>query len=88
MNDEWLDIGGMVFSNIKVNKTWDYAMDEKGEMRKLFASAYRSCADMWLIRSLLTNPKWAWFNSVRDTQKYKAALEWVEEVEKKAHAEG
>lgn len=88
LNDEWLDIGGMVFSNIKVNKTWDYAMDEKGEMRKLFASAYRSCADMWLIRSLLTNPKWAWFNSVRDTQKYKAALEWVEEVEKKAHAEG
>ena len=42
---------------------------------------------MWLIQSLLTNPKWAWFDSVRETQKYKAALEWVREAEKKANGE-
>lgn len=87
LNDEWLDIGGTVFSNVKVNKEWNYAIDEKGEKRKLFGIVNLSCTDMWLIHSLLTNPKWTWFDSVRETRKYKAALEWVKETEKKAHGE-
>ena len=88
LNDEWLDVGGTVFSNIKVNKAWNYAIDEKGKKRKLFAIVNYSFTDMSVIRSLLTNPRWAWFNSVRETPKYKAALEWVSEAEKKAYGEG
>ena len=84
LNDEWLDIGGTVFSNIKVNKAWNYAMDENGKKRKLFAIVNYSFADMSVIYDLLTNSRWAWFDSVRETPKYKAALEWVSGAEKKA----
>lgn len=83
LNDEWLDIGGALFSNIKVNKIWNYAMDENGKKRKLFAIVNYSFADMSLIHTLLTNPRWAWFDSVRQTPKYQAALQWVSEAEKK-----
>ena len=86
LHDEWLDIGGTVFSNIKVDKMWNYAIDEKGETRKLFGIVNFSCADMWRIHNLLTDPRWAWFDSVRETPKYKAALEWVSEAEKKTHS--
>ncbi len=87
LNDEWLDIGGKMFSNIKVNKTWNYAIDETGEKRKLFAVVNFAFTDMWHIHDLLTNPSWSWFNSVRETQKYKAALEWVKEAAKTANSE-
>ena len=87
LSDEWLDIGGIVFSNVKVNKRWNYAIDENGITHKLFGMVNFSCYDMWLIHSLLTNPRWAWFNSVRKTPKYQAALEWVSEAKKKASEE-
>ena len=83
LDSEWLDIGGPIFSNVKVNKAWNYAIDEKGEKRKLFGIVRFSCADMWLIHDLLTNSKWAWFNPVRETQKFKDALEWVKETKNK-----
>ena len=87
LNDEWLNVGGSIFSNIKVNKVWNYAIDEKGEKRKLFGIVNLSCVDMRLIHNLLTNPKWAWFDSVRETPKYKAAVEWVRKTEKKVRNE-
>lgn len=83
LDDEWLDIGGAVFSNIKVNKVWNFAIDEKGQKHKLFGTASCPNADMWFIHNLLTDPRWAWFNSVRETQRYKEALAWVAEAEKK-----
>jgi len=86
LKDEWLDIGGPVFANVKANKIWNYAIDEKGQTHKLFGLVRHSCADMWLIHSLLTNPRWAWFDSVRETPKYKEALEWVEAAEKKVRS--
>jgi hypothetical protein len=84
LDNEWLDIGGHVFSNIKADKRWNYAIDEKGEKRKLFAIVNLSYSDMRQIHNLLENPKWAWFDSVRETPKYKAALEWVREAENAA----
>ena len=80
LREEWLDIGGVLFSNIRVNKDWSYAIDEKGEKHKLFGITNLSFYDMWCIWDLLENPRWAWFNSVRETEKYKAALTWAREV--------
>lgn len=87
IDEEWLDIGGSAFSNIKVNKAWNYTIDQKGEKRKLFGAVRFSYSDMTLIHSLLENPAWVWFDSVRETPKYKSALEWVIETEKKVHGE-
>ena len=77
LKEEWLDIGGELFSNIRVSKDWKYAIDEKGERHILFGVANLSFYDMTYISDLLSNTRWSWFNSVRDTPEYKAALEWV-----------
>ena len=83
LDDEWLNIGGQLFSNLKVSKDWNYAIDEKGREHKLFAMVNHSFYDMESIHNLLSNPRWAWFNSVRDTEKYRAAVKWVEKIMKK-----
>ena len=87
LSGEWFDVGGAVFSGIKVDRRWNYVIDEKGQKRKLFGVVNYSCTDMWAIKMLLTDPKWAWFDPVREDPKYKAALEWVGEIEKKESEE-
>jgi len=78
--DEWLDIGGALFSDLKVSKDWNYAIDEKRNKHKLFGIVNLSFADMKYIYGLLTDPRWAWFDSVRQTPRFLAAVEWVESV--------
>lgn len=87
LNDEWLDIGGPLFSNLKVNKSWTYAIDTDTNKHKLFAVHYHSFSDMYFIHSLLTDPRWAWFDSVRDTEKYKSAVTSVKEMLDKQNEE-
>lgn len=87
LGEEWLDIGGALFSNLKVDKKWRYAIDEDGKKHELFDVVYNSFYDMDIIYSLLTDPRWAWFNSVRDTEKYKAVVEWVKAVAEKQKEE-
>lgn len=78
---DWLDIGGPLFSNLKVSRDWNCAIDEKGQIHKLFRLVNLSHFDMGFIHHLLSNPKWAWFNAVRETDQYQAALKWIEENE-------
>lgn len=80
IEDEWLDIGGEFFSNLKVNKIWNYAIDEDGNKHKLFDVVNYSFSDMDDIYYLLTAPQWAWFNSVRKTDKFQAAVTWAKEA--------
>lgn len=87
LQEEWLDIGGALFSNLKVDKKWRYAIDEDGKKHQLFGVVYNSFYDMDIIHSLLTDPRWAWFNSVRETDKYKLAVEWVKSVADKQKKE-
>ena len=87
LNEEWLDIGGALFSNIRVSKDWSYAIDEKGEKHKLFGIKGLSFYDMWCIWDLLENPRWAWFNSVSKTEKYQAAVEWAKAAQEKQGTE-
>lgn len=83
IDEQWLDIGGMLFANLKVSKDWRSAIDETGKIHKLFAVFRFSYYDLHFILDLLTNPRWAWFNTVRNTEKYQAAVKWVEETKKK-----
>lgn len=80
MQDEWLDLGGEFFSNLKVSPDWNYAIDENGNKHKLFAVINYSFFDMREIGGLLTDPRWKWFNSVRETDEFKAAAEWANEM--------
>jgi len=83
IRDEWLDIGGALFSELKVSPDWNYAIDKSGNKHKLFGVVNKSFYSMFHIYDLLTNKRWAWFNSVRDTDKYKMAVEWVKEIKDK-----
>ena len=75
-----MDIGGALFSELKVSPDWNYAIDKSGNKHKLFGVVNKSFYSMFHIYDLLTNKRWAWFNSVRDTDKYKMAVEWVKEI--------
>ena len=79
--DKWLDMGGLLFSNLKVSRNWHYAMDEKGRKHRLFRTCNIADYTMYWIWNLLRNPKWAGFNAVRETDKYRAAIKWIEENE-------
>ena len=82
LDNEWLDVGGEFFSNIKTNKSRDAAMDANGNIHELFGVADTSFnpEDIYI---LLTNPRWAWFNSVRDTEKFKEVVKWFKEAAEK-----
>ena len=82
LKEKWLTIGGGIFSNLKVSKDWNYAIDEQGNQHKLFSLIRLSFYRMYIIDELLTNEKWAWFNPVRNTEKYREALTWIKNLEK------
>lgn len=77
LDDEWLDLGGMIFSNLKVDKGWTTAIDEDGEKYELFGIERLSFYSAEFLYAFLNNPRWAWFNPVRETDKYKSAVEWA-----------
>lgn len=78
--DKWLDLGGELFANLKVNKTWTTAVDESGEEYELFGISYLSFYSIDFLYGFLNNPRWAWFNSVRETDKYKNTIEWIKKT--------
>ena len=80
LEDEWLDIGGALFSHLKVDKRWHYAIDQEGNKHQLFTANFLSICDMFFIHDLLVNPRWAWFDSVRNTEKYKHAVDVIKEM--------
>ena len=77
--DKWLDLGGDLFANLKVNKKWTITVNENGEEYELFGISYLSFYDIDFLYRFLNDMRWAWFNSVRETDKYKNAIKWAEE---------
>ncbi len=77
--DKWLELGGELFSNLKVNKKWTMAVDENGEEYELFDISHLSFYSLEFLYGFLNNPRWAWFDSVRKTDKYQNAIKWIEE---------
>ena len=79
LTDEYLDTGSPLFGGLHVDKKWLYVMDKSGEKHKLYGTVPLSVfgkADH--VLNLLTDPRWAWFNSVRDEDYYKDAVEWLQ----------
>ena len=66
---------------------WNYAIDENGEKYKLFGIVNYSFGDMKAIADLLTDHRWAWFDSVRQKPKYIQAVEWVKMAQGQAMKE-
>jgi hypothetical protein len=79
-SDKWLDLGGELFANLKANKTWTKAVNESGEEYELFGISHLSFYNINFLYGFLNDPRWAWFNSVRETDKYKNAIKWAEEI--------
>ncbi len=77
LDEKWLPVGGRLFANIKVSKEWSCAIDENGNEHKLFGI---SNTDFSYIYILLTNRRWNWFDSVRNTEKYISAVEYVKNI--------
>ncbi len=81
LTEEYLATGSPLFGGLRVDKKWLFAMDENGEKHKLYGTAplklYRNPS---FILGLLTNPRWAWFDSVRNEDYYKAAVAWLESL--------
>ena len=86
LQEEWLDLGGTLFSDLKVGKDWNYAIDTEGNKHKLFGMLGLSFYDAEFLRDFLNDRRWAWFNSVRETPKYQAAIAWAEEKMKEQEA--
>ena len=82
LDKDWISIGGSLFSNLKVSKDWNYAIDEDGNKHELYAAFEFSFYPMYIIRALLTDEKWVWFDSVRNTEKYREVVAWAESIEK------
>ena len=78
LNEEWLEVGGELFAGIKVSKDWNYAIDREGNKHKLFNLINLSRYHMSYINDLLSNPRWAWFDSVRNTDCFRDAVAWSE----------
>ncbi len=83
-DNEYFDLGGELFSNLKVNKNWTTAVDEDGKEYELFNVDRYSFYDPGYLHGLLTHPRWAWFDSIRNTDKYIAVVNWLDEVRVKA----
>lgn len=84
ITDEFLDMGGILFGNLKINKDWNMAIDSHGEKHKLYDThelgIFSSPA---YIYSLLTEHCWEWFNSARNEDYYREAVEWLKALTEK-----
>lgn len=77
VNLEWLELGNGIFSGVKVDKRWENATSTDGEKYTLYLSKYLSNYNTSELADFLSSPRWAWFNSVRDTEKYRDAIKWA-----------
>jgi hypothetical protein len=63
-----------------VSADWNCAIDEDGNEHKLFGIVNMSFYNYRWLLDLLANPRWAWFNPVRDTDRFQAALAFMREA--------
>ncbi len=83
LDEEYISLGGEMFSNLKVNNDWSYALDTNGVKHELFCADWHSFYYADFLHNFLTNPAWAWFDSVRDTEKYVAFVNWSKDMAEK-----
>ena len=86
-DEEYFDLGGEFFSNLKINKMWTTAVDLDGKEYELFNVKQYSFYDAGYLYGLLTNPRWAWFNSAKNDERYVAVVKWLDEENQKSENE-
>ena len=85
LTEEYLDTGSPLFGGLRVDKKWLFAINENGEKQKLYGTALlRMFGEADYVISLLTDPRWAWFDSARNEDYYKDAVEWLKEIAEKS----
>ena len=79
LTEEYLDTGAALFGGLRVDKKWIHMQSPDGEIHRIYGSGQiQVYASPEVILNLLTNPRWAWFNSVRNEDYYKDAVEWLQ----------
>ncbi len=78
--EEYLETGSEIFANLKVDKRWTKAIDEDGNEYKLYAVANYSFYSKEFLYVFLTNKRWAWFDSVRETPEFAEAVSWAKHI--------
>ena len=76
---------GDLFGGIQVSKNWDFCFvptaDEDGNrVYKLYERTRLFNFTPSRLYEFLTNPRWAWFDSVRNDPRYIAAVSWAESL--------
>lgn len=83
LKDEWLPLGSVIFSDLKIRKDYSYMLDSEGNEHEIYGSYYINFCRASFLHEFLTNTRWAWFDSVRNTPKYQEAVEWAKAEAKK-----
>ena len=78
---QYLDTGSTLFGGLSVDKNWITVATATGEIYPIFGiGQMRLYASAKFIWELLTDPRWAWFDSIREEEYYKEAVRWLEET--------
>ncbi len=83
LDEEWLPLGNPIFSDLKIRKNYSAMLDSEGNEHEVYNSQYVGFCYAGFVHEFLTDPRWAWFDSVRNTPKYREAVAWAEEEAKK-----
>lgn len=83
LEETWLPLENAIFSDLKVSKDYSSMLDSDGNEHEIYGSNYTQFCHAGFLHEFLTNPRWAWFDSVRDTERYREAVKWAKaEAEK------
>lgn len=87
LEDKWLPLGNAIFSDLKVRKDYRYMLDSEGNKHQIYGAYYTNFSRAGFLYEFLTNTRWQWFDSVRNTPKYQEAVEWAKAESEKEEAE-
>ena len=83
MEAEWLSLGNAIFSDLKIKKNYSAMLDSEGKEHEIYSSYYVNFCYASFLYGFLTNPRWAWFDSVRNTPRFQEAVKWAKAEEEK-----
>ncbi|MBR6642194.1 MAG: helix-turn-helix transcriptional regulator [Lachnospiraceae bacterium] len=87
LEDKWLPLGNAIFSDLKVRRDYHYMLDSEGKEHEIYGAFYTNFGRAGFLHAFLTEPRWAWFDSIRNTPKYQEAVEWAKAEADKEEAE-
>jgi len=86
LKEDWLPLGNAIFSNLKVRRDYSSMLDPEGNEHKIYSSNYTQFCYASFLHAFLTDPRWAWFDSVRNAPKYQEAVAWPKAEAEKEEA--